>query len=85
MNIYAQITIEDWFDYPKPRDRGWTAIYTLIYDGEYCWKQCEWGTDSFNHHISAILIKSHTDIISKKPGTHFLFKETDLENLCKTE
>lgn len=34
MNIYAQITIQDWFDYPKPRDRGWTAIYTLIFDGE---------------------------------------------------
>lgn len=83
MNIYAQITIQDWFDYPKPRDRGWTAIYTLINcDGEYCWGLLPYGKQN-SKPISATLNKLHKDIVRKGPGTYFLFEEGDLENLCQ--
>lgn len=77
MNIYAKITIIDWFDYPKPRNREWTAIYTLIFDGEYYWGLLPYGKQN-SKPISATLNKLHKDIVRKGPGTYFLFEESDI-------
>lgn len=80
MNIYAQITINDWFSGAK---REWTDIYQLKnVNNEYYWVLTPYSL-SRSCDIHTILTKSCKDI-EKSFGTHFLFKDEDLENLCPT-
>jgi hypothetical protein len=74
LNIYAQITISDWFFKP---DRSWTAIYKLIeYNGEYYWEQSAF---TLEDPVVTTLTKTCKDILTwSRPGTQFLFEEGDL-------
>lgn len=79
MNIYAKIIIKDWFS--GRHDRSWTAIYKLIeYNGEYYWEQSAFTLEIL---VVTTLTKTCNDILKwSRPGTQFLFSESDLENLC---
>ena len=75
MNIYAQITISDWFSWKY--DRSWTAIYKLIeHNGEYYWEQSAFALED---PVVTTLTKTCKDILTwSRPGTQFLFEEGDL-------